>query len=82
MAVFGLGFVDRTLGLRLPQKNRAEGAAIRERLQRLGVLRDTGHEHLRGRVVFPVVAESGEIGTVYGRAIDDKVGYGVRLCSL
>ena len=71
VAAFRVGFVDRTLGLRLPQKNRAEGAAIRERLTRLGVLRDTGHEHLRGRVVFPVVAESGEIGTVYGRAIDD-----------
>ena len=71
IAAFKLGFVDRTLGLRLPQKNRKDGAAIRERLQRLGLLRDTGHEHLRGRVVFPVVAESGEIGTVYGRAIDD-----------
>jgi DNA primase catalytic core len=45
---FRLGFVDRTLGLRLPQANRKEGAAIRERLQRLGILRDTGHEHLRG----------------------------------
>lgn len=71
VATFRLGFVDRTLGLRLPQANRKEGAAIRERLTRLGLLRDTGHEHLRGRVVFPVVAESGEIGTVYGRAIDD-----------
>ncbi|TAL41058.1 MAG: toprim domain-containing protein, partial [Salinibacterium sp.] len=71
LATFKIGFVDRTLGLRLPMKNRAEGAAIRERLQRLGILRETGHEHLRGRVVFPVVAESGEIGTVYGRAIDD-----------
>lgn len=69
--VFRLGFVDRTLGLRLPHNNRKEGAALRERLTRLGLLRDTGHEHLRGRVVFPVVAESGEIGTVYGRAIDD-----------
>ena len=71
VAAFKIGFVDRTLGLRLPQKNRKEGAELRERLTRLGVLRDTGHEHLRGRVVFPVVAESGEIGTVYGRAIDD-----------
>lgn len=71
VAFFKIGFVDRTLGLRLPQKNRVEGTALRERLTRLGVLRDTGHEHLRGRVVFPVVAESGEIGTVYGRAIDD-----------
>lgn len=72
MAAFGMGFVDRTLGLRLPQKNRAEGAAIRERLTRLGIFRDTGHEHLRGRIVFPVVAADGGIGTVYGRAIDDK----------
>jgi len=71
IAAFKLGFVDRTLGLRLPQKNRAEGATLRERLQRLGLMRDTGHEHLRGRIVFPVIAENGEIGTVYGRAIDD-----------
>lgn len=71
IATFRIGFVDRTLGLRLPQGNRKEGAALRERLQRLGILRDTGHEHLRGRIVFPVIAENGEIGTVYGRAIDD-----------
>ena len=68
---FRIGFVDRTLGLRLPHNNRKEGAVLRARLTALGILRDTGHEHLRGRVVFPVVAESGEIGTVYGRAIDD-----------
>jgi len=71
IATFRLGFVDRTLGLRLPQKNRVEGAALRERLTRLGVLRQSGHEHLRGRIVFPVIAENGEIGTVYGRAIDE-----------
>jgi len=70
IATFKLGFVDRTLGLRLPQKNRKEGATLRARLARLGVMRDTGHEHLRGRIVFPVIAENGEIGTVYGRAID------------
>jgi DNA primase catalytic core len=71
VTTFKLGFVDRTLGLRLPHNNRKEGAALRERLTRLGILRDTGHEHLRGRIVFPVVAETGAIGTVYGRAIDD-----------
>ena len=70
VAAFKIGFVDRTLGLRLPQKNRKEGAEMRERLTRLGLLRDTGHEHLRGCVVFPVIAENNEIGTVYGRAID------------
>ena len=71
LATFKIGFVDRTLGLRLPHNNRKEGAALRERLTRLGLLRDTGHEHLRGRIVFPIMAETGEIGTVYGRAIDD-----------
>jgi DNA primase catalytic core len=70
VAAFRIGFVDRTLGLRLPNNQRKEGAAIRERLARLGVLRATGHEHLRGCVTFPVIAESGEIGAVYGRAID------------
>ncbi|MGH8020706.1 MAG: CHC2 zinc finger domain-containing protein [Opitutaceae bacterium] len=67
LATFKLGFVDRTLGLRLPQKNRAAGATLRARLQKLGLIRDTGHEHLRGRIVFPVIAESGEVGTIYGR---------------
>ncbi len=71
VAAFRIGFVDRTLGLRLPHNNRKEGAALRARLTALGLLRDSGHEHLRGRIVFPVIAESGEIGTVYGRAIDD-----------
>ena len=69
--VFKLGFVDRTLGLGLPSNNRKDGAAIRERLTRLGIYRDTGHEHLRGRIVFPAIADDGMIGTVYGRAIDD-----------
>jgi DNA primase len=70
VAAFKIGFVDRTLGLRLPNNQRKEGAALRARLARLGLLRQTGHEHLRGCVTFPVIAESGEIGTVYGRAID------------
>ncbi|MFQ5767061.1 MAG: CHC2 zinc finger domain-containing protein, partial [Acidobacteriota bacterium] len=45
---FKLGFANRTLGYRLPAKNRKEGAAIRERLQALGILRPSGHEHLNG----------------------------------
>ena len=72
ISYFKIGFVDRTLGLRLPNNQRKEGAAIRERLTRLGVLRDTGHEHLRGRIVFPVIGADGKIGTVYGRAIDEN----------
>ena len=68
LRVFRVGYCDRTLGLRLPQKNRAEGAALRARLARLGLMRDTGHEHFRGQIVVPVVGDGGEIGTLYGRA--------------
>ena len=68
LRVFRVGYCDRTLGLRLPQKNRAEGAALRARLVRLGLMRDTGHEHFRGQIVVPVIGDGGEIGTLYGRA--------------
>jgi DNA primase len=50
---FKLGFADRTLGLRLPNKQRVAGAEIRERLERLGVYRESGHEHLNGCLVDP-----------------------------
>ncbi len=45
---FQLGFANRTLGLRLPEKNRKAGAEVHERLQGLGVLRESGHEHFNG----------------------------------
>lgn len=67
---FRVGFADRTLGLRLPEKNRKEGAAIRERLQELGVFRkDSGHEHFNGSVVFPIVNGTGHVREIYGRKI-------------
>jgi hypothetical protein len=68
LRVFRVGFCDRTLGLRLPQKNRKEGAALRARLERLGVCNTTGHEFFRGRITFPVIGDGGEVGTIYGRA--------------
>lgn len=45
---FKLGFANRTLGYRLPQKNRQEGAEIRGKLQQIGLLRQSGHEHFNG----------------------------------
>jgi DNA primase len=68
---FKLGFANRTLGYRLPEKNRVEGAAIRGRLQRLGILRDSGHEHFNGSVVIPIIASSGEVTEIYGRKITE-----------
>jgi DNA primase catalytic core len=68
---FQLGFADRTLGLRLPEKNRKAGADIRGRLQKLGLYRESGHEHFNGSIVIPIIAPSGEITEVYGRKITE-----------
>ncbi|MBA2672615.1 MAG: toprim domain-containing protein, partial [Ramlibacter sp.] len=68
---FKLGVGDRTLGLRLPLGNRAQGAAIRARLQRLGILRASGHEHFNGCLVVPVLDEHGRVVEIYGRQINE-----------
>jgi DNA primase len=44
---FKIGFANRTLGYRLPEKNRKAGAEIRGRLQALGVLRESGARALQ-----------------------------------
>ena len=52
---FKIGLADRTLGLRLPHKNRLQGKAMRERLEGLGVFRkSSGHEHLNGCLTIPI----------------------------
>ena len=66
---FKLGFANRTLGYRLPEKNRKAGAELRGKLQAVGILRDSGHEHFNGSLVVPVIKEQGEITEVYGRKI-------------
>jgi DNA primase len=66
---FRLGFANRTLGLRLPASNRKAGATMRERLQALGVLRESGHEHFNGSLVVPVFDVSGDVAELYGRKI-------------
>ena len=76
---FKLGFANRTLGYRLPEKNRKEGAAIRGRLQRLGLLRSSGHEHFRGSLVFPIIDEHNNVTEVYGRKITDGLRKGTPL---
>ena len=76
---FKLGFANRTLGYRLPAKNRKEGAAIRGRLQRLGLLRSSGHEHFRGSLVFPIIDEHNNVTEVYGRKITDGLRKGTPL---
>ena len=69
---FEIGFADRTLGLRLPQKNRKDGAEIRERLTKLGLYRESGHEHFNGCAVFPIRDDKGEVSEIYGRKISKQ----------
>jgi DNA primase catalytic core len=71
-----IGFADRTLGLRLPEKTRKAGHEIRSRLQKMGLLRESGHEHFNGSIVIPVLSPSGEISEVYGRKINDNLREG------
>jgi DNA primase catalytic core len=76
---FKLGFANRTLGLRLPMGNRVAGAEIRTRLQKLGVLRGSGHEHFNGSLVVPVFDEQGRVAEVYGRKITPNLRPGTPL---
>ncbi|MGH8241586.1 MAG: CHC2 zinc finger domain-containing protein, partial [Steroidobacteraceae bacterium] len=51
---FRLGYANRTLAYRLAPKQYKAGAELRTALQRVGILRDSGHEHLNGSIVVPV----------------------------
>jgi DNA primase catalytic core len=73
---FRLGFANRTLGYRLPAKNRAAGAEMRGRLQKLGILRDSGHEHFNGSVLFPIFDSAGGLAGMYGRKITPNLREG------
>jgi DNA primase len=66
---FRLGYANRTLGLRLPNNQRVAGEKIRGQLERIGILRSSGHEHLTGSLVIPVMDESNNVTGLYGRKI-------------
>lgn len=66
---FRLGFANRTLGYQLPNKVVKAGAALRGALQRVGIYRDSGHEHFNGSLVVPVITPAGDITELYGRKV-------------
>ena len=76
---FRLGFANRTLGLCLPAKNRADGAAVRGRLEELGIYRKSGHEHFNGSLVIPIINPAGDVTEMYGRKITAKLREGTPL---
>lgn len=71
VAHFKLGYANRLLGYRLPPKSKPAGAKIRSQLQQLGILRESGHEHLSGSLVVPVIDTIGHVHEMYGRKIGD-----------
>ena len=72
IARFKIGFSDRTLGLRIPHARRKDGAELRGHLQKLGVYRENGREHLNGCLTVPIRSVKGEAVQIYGRRIDPK----------
>jgi DNA primase len=54
IAHFRLGYANRTLAYRLAPKQYKAGAEMRTALQRVGILRDSGHEHFNGSIVVPL----------------------------
>jgi DNA primase len=76
---FKLGYANRTLGLRLPEKTRKAGAEIRARLEKAGVYRESGHEHFNGSLVVPVLDNEGNVSEMYGRKITDGLRKGTPL---
>jgi DNA primase catalytic core len=70
---FRLGFANRTLGYGLEDKNRVAGAEMRGRLQELGILRKSGHEHFNGSLVVPIITPAGDVAEMYGRKINDNL---------
>jgi DNA primase catalytic core len=73
---FRLGFANRTLGYRLPMKAWKSGQELRGRLQAIGLLRESGHEHFNGSIVIPVIDKNGVIHEIYGRKIRDDLRTG------
>jgi DNA primase len=77
---FRLGYANRTLAYRLAPKQYKAGAVLRTALQRIGILRESGHEHLNGSIVVPLFnADTATDGTprhvvgAYGRKLLDNL---------
>jgi DNA primase len=70
----GVGFANRTLGYRLPEANRRDGAKLRDQLARLGIYRASGHEHFRGCMVVPVLSAEGRALQLCGTRVAGPAG--------
>jgi len=76
---FRLGYANRTLGYSLPIKAVKAGGEIRGRLAKVGIYRESGHEHSMGSLVIPVLDEAGDVREVYGGSLLDNLRKGTPL---
>lgn len=76
---FHVGYANRSLGLHLPSKKLKQGMAVRKRLERLGLYRPSGHEHLNGSIVVPVFDLKGRVVQMLGRKIQRNLRRGTPL---
>jgi DNA primase len=78
---FRIGYGNRTLGLKLPTMDSKAGRDIRSRLQHVGLVRRSGHEHLNGCIAFPITAAdgSGQVVDIYGRKTGNHLRKGTPL---
>lgn len=65
-----IGFSDRTLGNRLPDRQWKAGLALRSRLTDFGILRESGHEAFRGCLTVPITDPVGTVVGIFGRRTD------------
>lgn len=71
---FQLGYANRTLGLHLPKGTGKEAREVRQQLQQLGILRQSGHEHLAGSLVIPILyPDDNTVTQMYGRKLLDNL---------
>ncbi|WP_207388859.1 CHC2 zinc finger domain-containing protein, partial [Stutzerimonas kirkiae] len=71
---FQLGYANKTLTYRLPAGHTQAGKQVRQQLQAVGVLRSSGHEHLNGCLVVPVIGLEGGANAEQGRRVVQLYG--------
>ncbi len=69
---FQLGYADQSLMRTLPNRSSSAGHAVRQQLQALGLVRESGHEFFKGSIVVPVLSDTGDVQQAYGRKLIKK----------
>ncbi|WP_251359100.1 toprim domain-containing protein [Kangiella sp. TOML190] len=72
----GIGYCDRSLGKKLRALSKWDEQAFRGSMQRVGLIKSSGHEVLRGAITVPFYSLDEQIVGAYGRRICPKLRSG------